>query len=28
MYLRDLEKAGFVRAIEQGTELIFINHAL
>ena len=27
-YLRDLEKAGFVRAIKQGTELIFINHAL
>jgi len=28
MYLRDREKAGFVRAIKQGTELIFINHAL
>jgi Fic family protein len=27
-YLRDLEKAGFVRSIKQGTELIFINHAL
>jgi len=27
-YLRDLEKAGFVRAIKQGTELTFINHAL
>lgn len=27
-YLRDLEKAGFVRASKRGTELIFINHAL
>ena len=27
-YLRDLEKAGFVRVVKQGTELIFINHAL
>jgi Fic family protein len=27
-YLRDLEKAGFVRAVKQGTELTFINHAL
>ena len=27
-YLRDLEKAGFVRARKQGTELIFINQAL
>ena len=27
-YLRELEKAGFVRAIKQGTELTFINHAL
>ena len=27
-YLRDLEKAGFVRASKRGTELVFINHAL
>jgi Fic family protein len=27
-YLRDLQKAGFVRVIKQGTELTFINHAL
>jgi Fic family protein len=27
-YLRELEKAGFARAIKQGTELTFINHAL
>lgn len=27
-YLRDLEKAGFVHAVKQGTELTFINHAL
>jgi len=27
-YLRDLQKAGFVRAVKQGTELTFINHAL
>lgn len=27
-YLRDLERAGFVRAVKQGNELIFINQAL
>jgi Fic family protein len=27
-YLRALEKAGFVRSVKKGTELIFINHAL
>jgi Fic family protein len=27
-YLRALERAGFVRSVKKGTELIFINHAL
>lgn len=27
-YLRDLERAGFVRSVKRGTELIFINQGL